>query len=150
MYVYTVNYLTMHMIGRHPNCMHYGKYASSHVTLCDFKVTPCISCAFCDPTICVWSWTRVTIVLLCELEIFTIAYPDTSASVTTGTYGQRSIPIICGNIHATDDPTHAIGTCIHGRYLHLPGYIQVPAGICTSTCIILIQFSLNKLHYACN
>ncbi len=41
---------------------------------------------------------------------------------------------------------------VPGRDLHdcIPGYIQVPAGICASTCIILMQFSLSKLHYACN
>ncbi len=70
--------------------------------------------------------------------------------MSTGTRGQKSIPIICGNIRAMDDPTRAIGTHIRGRYLHLPGYIQVPTGICMSTCIILMQFSLSRLHYACN
>ncbi|SJL07249.1 uncharacterized protein ARMOST_10592 [Armillaria ostoyae] len=81
-----------------------------------------------------------------KLEIFTIAYPVTSASASTGTRGQKSIPIIRGNIRAMDDPTRAAGTRIRGRYLHLPGYIQIPAGICAGTCIILIQFLLNRLH----
>ncbi|KAK0431229.1 hypothetical protein EV421DRAFT_1743288 [Armillaria borealis] len=40
-------------------------------------------------------------------EIFMIAYLVTSTSMSTGTHGQKSIPIIHGNIHAMDDPTHA-------------------------------------------
>ncbi len=62
----TVNYFTMHMIGRHPNHMHYEEYASSHVTLCDFEV---ISCSILNiPMYPMTSLfiSRASTVLLCE------------------------------------------------------------------------------------
>ncbi len=40
--------------------------------------------------------------------------------------GQKSIPIICSNIHATDNLTYVTGTCI---YLDTHKYFQIFAQI---------------------
>ncbi len=47
-----------------------------------------------------------------------------------------------------DEPPDSV--CSRDLHDCVPGYIQVPTGICMSTCIILMQFSLSRLHYACN